>query len=261
MALHAEVQRVAEECTHATLICEALTPINKSYRILMTVGNEPHIQEKLISNPLSRCHINMFLIGHAVDLLDKYVSTKIVNQNIKIHVWVIPFSFGGAKTLSSSPCKPQPGVVTPPSSNPPSTDLTPTLPMLSLTTVQFRTLYNMICEQYECGVKADTDSLPCPSQEECIVCLDRSVSQVLPCGHCFCSSCIHLWDAVGQSCPLCRAVCDFRRDTWDLVEVPTKEITFQRILGLLKRFTGCGSRDSPVAPMTEDAKQQLALLR
>ena len=46
----------------------------------------------------------------------------------------------------------------------------------------------------------------------CIICHDlKNVPVGLPCGHSFCSNCIHPWllskKDVAPSCPTCRAVC------------------------------------------------------
>jgi len=39
---------------------------------------------------------------------------------------------------------------------------------------------------------------------ECPICLDKLVSQVLPCGHAYCDGCLETWCLQEHNCPMCR---------------------------------------------------------
>lgn len=40
---------------------------------------------------------------------------------------------------------------------------------------------------------------------ECPICYDRPVTVAAPCGHRFCASCLHRWNTLKSTCPMCRA--------------------------------------------------------
>jgi len=53
---------------------------------------------------------------------------------------------------------------------------------------------------------------------ECPICLDKLVSQVLPCGHAYCHGCLETWCLQEHNCPMCRIHVDSSamQESWQL---------------------------------------------
>jgi len=53
---------------------------------------------------------------------------------------------------------------------------------------------------------------------ECPICLDKLVSQVLPCGHAYCDGCLESWCPQEHNCPMCRIHVDSSsiQESWQL---------------------------------------------
>jgi len=45
---------------------------------------------------------------------------------------------------------------------------------------------------------------PPPADKECLICMEKEATLVLPCYHCFCEDCISLWKRKSSTCPVCR---------------------------------------------------------
>jgi len=55
---------------------------------------------------------------------------------------------------------------------------------------------------------------------ECPICLDKLTSQVLPCGHAYCESCLETWCCQEHNCPMCRISVKSSdvRESWQICE-------------------------------------------
>jgi len=57
-------------------------------------------------------------------------------------------------------------------------------------------------------------NVPAQLISECPICLDKLTSQVLPCGHAYCETCLESWCLQEHNCPMCR----IRVNTTDVQE-------------------------------------------
>lgn len=77
------------------------------------------------------------------------------------------------------------------------------------------------------GVESHSTEVDGGLPDECAVCLDRRVTEVLPCTHAFCANCLDRWFGSQGSCPLCRATVESKGraathgDSWDLTAAPS----------------------------------------
>lgn len=77
--------------------------------------------------------------------------------------------------------------------------------------------------------KIFNDSVPSSNEQkdvpeqllsECPICLDKFTSQVLPCGHSYCESCLETWCCQEHNCPMCRISVKSSdvRESWQICE-------------------------------------------
>jgi hypothetical protein len=273
-----ELQQIVDECQKATAMCEAMTPATATYHVHIAVSNMTELQDLLANSPMTALH-NKWLMGSFVGALDHHLSSGIIRQYTKICVYKVPMDLKVPVDLplhssSSSTCSASLSPYCPISvpldvdtttihdkCNKPSVDqqqqtaavvgvVSPSTHFISvadsntnviatLSLSSFYSVYEMIQSQYGCFRIDKTCNTAAVEIEECPICMECAVTDVLPCGHPYCAVCIQKWNDSSDTCPMCRAQLNGNKeslDSWSLTAAPSKEEAFREILLLVEKL-------------------------